>query len=387
MDLLKPLLGITRRVAKDTDFTNAFTVGNQINVPLPGTFSAPRKGAAANANVQTVRGMSTVSVTLAFHRTVDFLVYDVTAAQSNPGLMQSLMKSSVAALGRAIEQDVAAVLMTGSNSSGTAGTDLSGSALRTAERNLDNRFAPADERYMAVSPKDKAALLGDAELRGYFQFQSPEALRQGTLGQLYGFETFMTQLAPQTAVQRLNFVGGNNGETFRLRWNNFETADIAFNTTAATLVSNIQTALQALVDPITIGSNVTVAGTVITAIDITFAGIGLRYPSAIVYSTEGVSGTANSGTCAVSTTGTITTTNLAFHKNAAVFAARRFAQVPQGQGVVVAEAQDDDPDQGTGITLRVMAWYDGTARAYRVGLDVLYGVAQGRDAMTERLLA
>ena len=47
---------------------------------------------------------------------------------------------------------------------------------------------------------------------------------------------------------------------------------------------------------------------------------------------------------------------------------------------------DDDPEEGTGLALRVIAWYDGDAREYRIGFDVLYGVAMARQASVQKVL-
>ncbi len=385
--LLKPMLPVTRRVARDTDYTQAFNVGDTLTVPVPGSFNAPRKSASSNVSKQSPRNLSKVTVTLNTHRTVDFAVSDITKAQANPQTMQSLMSSAIAGMSRAIEQDTIAALMGATAFSGTAGTDLTAAVVRTTVRNFNDRLIPVDGRHLVVSPKDHVALLGDSELRGYFNFIAPEALRAGELGPIFGFDTFMSQVAPATCVQRLNFVGGNNGETFRLVWNGFETADIAFNSTAATLVSNIQTALRALTDPITMGaSTVSVAGAAITAIDVTFALGALNYPSALVYQTEGVAGTAYTGTCAVTNQGTVTTNNLAFHRESALFCPRMFPDIPPGQGVNAYQLTDDDPDTGTGLTLRVLQWYDGDAREYRVGFDVLYGVTLARNVGAQRVL-
>lgn len=388
LDLLKPDLRVTRRIARDSKFSDAFGVGDQLSIQVPGTFNAPKKSAGSQVSLQDPRSFTTVSLTLNTHRCTDILIEDVAQAQANTGLQERYMKSLIAGMARAIEQDSIATLMAASNSNGTAGTDITATAWRAAMVAMNNRMIPEEGRNFVLSPKDYAAALADADLKGFFQYQSADAFRQAQLGMIYGFDTFQSQLAPATAVQRLTFANGNNGETFRLVWNGFETADIAFNSTAATLVSNIQTALRAMTEPIAMGSGtVSVAGSNINAIDVTFASTALRYPSALTYSVAGVSGTAYSGTCSIATTGTVTTTNLAFHEDAAIFVPRMFKPIPQGAGVVVTQVTDDDPEEGTGITLRVMGSYSQADRGYRIGIDVLYGVAQLRDSACQRLVA
>ncbi len=388
--LLRPKLGICRRISKDTKFTDAFNIGDVLNIPVPGTFNAPRKAEGTAVAIQAPRGMSNVQVTLDTFRATDFVIPDFTAAQANPKLREKLMSQAVAAIARAIEQDCASAVMlaAASNSTGTAGTALTAAVVRGTQAAFSDRLINDDGRSLAITPTTQSSMLGDAELRGYFNQISPEAVRKGDLGMVYGFDTFSSQVLPVTAVQVLNFVGGANGQTFRLVWNGFETADIVFDTTAATLIANINTALRAMTDPITMSSGtVTASGSVITAISITFAGAALRYNSTVRFSVEGVSGTAYAGTCAVTTSGTITENNLAFHEDAAIFCPRRFVDIPQGAGIVMAQVTDDDPVVGTGITLRVMGQYDIANRQYRMGLDVLYGVRDLRAAAAQRVLA
>lgn len=77
-----------------------------------------------------------------------------------------------------------------------------------------------------------------------------------------------------------------------------------------------------------------------------------------------VSGTPNS------------TKNLAFHPEAFILATRPFRDPPPESGVRAATVTDPDVN----VALRVLHTYDPAFRGVRVGLDVLYGVAELRDA-------
>ncbi len=387
LDLLKPQLRVVQRVVKDTKYSDQFNVGDILNIQVPGRFSAGRKVGTSQVAVQAPRGLSSVQVTLNTHRCVDFMVQDVTAAQASPNLMKSLMKSAIAGMARAMEQDTISAMMACPNANGVAGTDVTGQAIRNAMTGLDNRLVDSEGRFLVISPKDYSAALADAELKPYFQFQSQDALRGAKLGNIYNFETYMSQLMPATAVQRVTFTGGNNGELFKLVWNGFETSDIAFSTTPATLATNIQNALTTLADPIVMTGLATVAGAGSgpwTA-DITFSGAALNFLSSVFVQLEGVSGTAYSGTSAVTTTGTTTTTNLAFTEDGAIFVPRRFADIPAGAGAMFGEVTDDDPNEGTGITIRVIGQYSRADRAYTAGVDVLYGTKILRPECVQRV--
>ncbi|MFN8493128.1 MAG: P22 phage major capsid protein family protein [Caldilineaceae bacterium] len=65
--------------------------------------------------------------------------------------------------------------------------------------------------------------------------------------------------------------------------------------------------------------------------------------------------------------------NLAFHKNAIMFASRPLALPPAGHGVTTAVMNE------SGIGIRVMYGYSILKKAMIVSLDVLYGVAEERD--------
>jgi hypothetical protein len=63
------------------------------------------------------------------------------------------------------------------------------------------------------------------------------------------------------------------------------------------------------------------------------------------------------------------TKNLAFHRNAMMFAMRPFKDIPAGSGVSTATIIDDQ----SGIAIRVVKQYKAEYRAEYVGFDVLYG--------------
>jgi len=70
------------------------------------------------------------------------------------------------------------------------------------------------------------------------------------------------------------------------------------------------------------------------------------------------------------------TKNLAYHREAFIFVSRPFKPIPAGAGVLTTQINDTD----TGISIRVLYQYDMDNRGMRVAFDVLYGVAELRDA-------
>jgi hypothetical protein len=380
--VLRSRLVFGRLVRRDVDFAPR-SIGETITIPYPGSFNAPRKTETASVATQRPQDGQSVTVTLNTHRATDILIQDVARAQGSPMLMEAYIRSAIVAIAEAIEQDIIAQAMQLSGSIGTAGTDLSAATLRTAMRTLNDNKVDLEERFLALSPKDHAAILGDSNLQNYFAFSEPGGLREGAIGpNLYGFTPFMSQLCPVTAIQRLTFSGGSNGETFRLRWNGYVTADIAYSSTPATLATNIQTALAALADPIALTGLVSASGSAGPVIDVTFSGAALRYPSGLAATVEGVGGTAYTGTVSTANQGTVTTTNFALHPEAILFAPRMFTEIPNDTGVQSLQVMDAE----SGLSLRLIYTYDMANRSVRIGYDALYGVTRLRNAAGLRIV-
>lgn len=273
LDVLRANMVLARLVTKDSDFEPAF-VGKTLNIPYPGTFTAQDKAADTPINPQTPTGGATVQVTLNKHKAVDFLVEDVARAQARPDLLDRYIRPAALAIAEAVENDLFALYTGLSTSVGTSGTDLTAATVRAARKTLNDKRVPQDTRYLVISPKDEISLLSDSSLQSYFAFARAQGVAEGSLGRLYGFDVYMSQLVPVVA------------------------------------------------------------------------------------------GTPNS------------TKNLAFHREAFILATRPFMDPPAATGVQAATVRDLD----TGLVIRVLYTYDMSHRGVRVGLDILYGVAELRDA-------
>lgn len=72
----------------------------------------------------------------------------------------------------------------------------------------------------------------------------------------------------------------------------------------------------------------------------------------------------------------VSTKNLAFHPEAMILAMRGMPDPPDGSGVRAATVRDPE----SGLTLRVLYGYNMSYLGVQVTLDILYGVAEMRDA-------
>jgi hypothetical protein len=366
LDVLKANMVMARLIAKDSDYEPAFQ-GKTLNIPYPGTFTAQEKAADTAITPQTPTGGATVSVTLTKHKAVDFLVEDVARAQARPDLLDTYIRPAALAIAEAVESDIMALQLGLSTEKGTIGTDINAATIRTARQTLNDARVPPETRYLVVSAKDEIALLGDSSLTNYFAFSRTQGIAEGSIGRLYGFDVYLSQLVP-VGKARVS-LGSPTGGNFTLTFRGATTGNIAYNATA----SAVKTALEGLS---TVGTgNVDVAGTAGGPYTVTWTGTLAGTTSKLTGNGAGLTG----GTFAI----TDGYTNLAFQRDAFLLATRPFMDPPPSAGVQAASVRDPD----TGLVIRVIYTYDLAYRGVRVGLDILYGVVKLRDAFGVRVMS
>jgi len=201
LEVLRANVVLARLVAKDTDVA-AFQVGDVLHIPYPGTFTAQDKAAGSAVTVQTPTGGSEVQVTLNKHKEISFIVEDVARAQANQDLLDRYLNAAVPAIAEAIESDLFALyadIATAGYTVGTSGTDLTAATIRSARKKLNDNKCPLNPRHLVISSKDEIALLGDSNLATYFAMARSQGISDGSIGNLYGFQVWMSQLVPAVA--------------------------------------------------------------------------------------------------------------------------------------------------------------------------------------------
>lgn len=199
LNVLRNNIVLAKTVTMDKDYEPGWQ-GKTLNIPYPGTFTAQDKTAGSPVTAQAPSGGASVALSLSKHKTVDFMVEDFAAAQSNSDLLSRFVQPAIIALAEQLENDLFTLYtsLTGT-SVGTSGTDLAASVLRTAAKNMDTALAPQTDRWLVLSPKDRQALLGDTTLQSFFAFSDPDSIKTGGLPNLYGFNVAMSQLTPVVA--------------------------------------------------------------------------------------------------------------------------------------------------------------------------------------------
>jgi len=361
--ILRANIVLARFVRRDFDFEPGWR-GKTLNIPYAGAFAAQDKAADTAIGVQVPAGGTSVPVTLSKHKAVDFNVEDVARAQSSVEVMDQYLAPAVAALANQVEDDLFALYgsLTGAPV-GALGTDITGATARSARASLSGALAPMENRALIVSAKDEISLLGDSTLQTFFSMRAgQQAIPDGQIGRLYGFDTWMSQRVPvPTALVTL---GSQASGTFALSYAGQTTAGVAYNAAA----SAVQTALQGLS---TIGAgNATVAGSAGGPYTVTFA-------SALAQNVVPL--TADFSALATPANASLKNgyKSIALQRDAMILAVRPFAEEPALSGVDVSTASDE----ASGLAIRVQRQYSMADRAVRYGVDILYGVAALRPGL------
>lgn len=356
LEILRANMVMAKLVLRDTDVAS-FTQGDILNIPIPGTLVANDKAAGGTVTLQQPSD-GTVAVTLNKHKEASFLVEDIVRAQQSQEVMDLYLNSAVVALAERIETDLFGLVLDAANI-GTLGTAVVGSGIRAARNTLNKQKAPVSNRYMVLSSDDETAVLGDSTLATFFANARPDAVSRGALGQIYGFETYMSQFTPLGCKVAL---GGATGGTFTLTFKGQTTSAQAYTVSAATL----KTQLEGLS---TIGAgNVDVAA-VSGGFEVWLKGTLAGNHDQITGSVASLTGATNPGITDVNW-------NPAFERGAYMLAMRALPAPEPNTGARAVTMRDPE----SGLVVRVLYAYNPSYLGHQVTVDALYGVKTIRAA-------
>lgn len=205
LEVLRSQIVLARLVTKDTDVAN-FTVGDVLTVPVPGSFTANDKTAGAAVTLQNPSA-DKVTVTLNKHKEVSFVIEDVARAQQSQDSMTRYVRNAAVAIAEVIETDIAGLYSGLSTVKGGAGTAASRAGLLDLRQALNTNKAPSNGRFVVVGPAGEVDLLGDSDLKGYFENARPEAVSEGSLGRVFGMDVYMSQLVPSSGTGATGIAG------------------------------------------------------------------------------------------------------------------------------------------------------------------------------------
>ena len=171
---------------------NGYEVGETISIRKPTDFTV-RDGATMSTQ-DVVEGKLTLTVDK--RKGVDFKFTSQDLTLKIEDLSERVIKPAMVQLANQIDSDLMALYKKVPNWVGTAGQVVNSYAdFAKAPERLDETAVPMDGRSAVLSPQDHWGLLG-SQTALYMQDVAKGAYRKGSLGEIGGVDTFMSQNVP-----------------------------------------------------------------------------------------------------------------------------------------------------------------------------------------------
>lgn len=345
------------------DFSNDFVTGQgaTIQVKKPVILEAKAFVEADGVSAQDVKEVS-VDVTLDKLATVDVAFGAIQRCTNVDDLNRLFLEPAAIALAQKINSDGLDVYKDIPYVSGTAGTTPSALSDITAARlALNNRKVPVAPRRALWDPYAESKFL---ELDTFVEADksgSTQALREGALGRVMGFDNFMSQ-AVKTHTKGTLATAGTAGKKIFLKGAAAAATTVILDTDDTSLTGTLKKG-----DILTF-TKTGVASVVVVTEDTEAATneISVKvYPALTAADNAEVTVTGNH------------TANLAFHPSAFAFVTRPLV-APKGVESYVTSYN--------GITLRVVIGYDMKYKKEMCSMDVLYGYKTMYPELAHRVL-
>lgn len=365
---------------------NGYEVGETISIRRPTDFTVTD---GATMNVQNVtEGKTTITVDQRKHVAFEFTSQDLTLKISE--LSERIIKPAMIQLANQIDADLHALYKYVPNWVGTPGQTVNSFAdFAKAPERMDEYAIPM-ERSAVLSPADHWGLLG-SQTALYMQDVAKSAYRKGSLGEIGGVATFMSQnvmthtvgaAATTSAVADAAFSTGDGltAATAALSADYDDVKDLGYmyvstdGWDASTLKAGdvIEFSDVYAVNPVTKATLAFKKQFVVMEDTVTASGdtaIKISPPIIASGAFKNVSNAPTDGTSAITKVGTGGSSyrqNMAFHKNAFALVSVPLVSPPG--------ATDVSRQTYKGTSVRVIPVYDGINDKSAWRLDVLYGV-------------
>jgi hypothetical protein len=414
--ILENSLVIANLVHRDFS-TQVQSFGDVVNTRRPATFTAARKTSTDNVTDQDATATN-VAVPLDQHIHTTFVIRDEEMSKSFKDLVTEYLRPAVFSIAEMVDQVVMMQMYQHiANSAGKLGTALTKSTIVDLKELFDTNKVPMNQRNIVMPPAQWADLLNVDALTKVNEAGMSDALRSGLLGNLFGFNCFMSQIAPNVASGNTTVTGAiNNASGYAVGSSTFTVDGFS-----AAITSGSWITIAGDMTPLRVAS--TVGGATPTSLVCTGyplksavvdnAVVTVYTPGAINLGAGYAAGYAKSmvvdgfsvapkmgqlisfGTASAiyGATGTPTTTGLivnrpldaaladndavgigpagaygfAFHPNALALVTRPLA-LPRASAAEAAVINYN------GLSIRVVMTYDGQAQGHRVTVDLLCGV-------------
>jgi len=194
------------------DFQNVIAnYGDTVNTRRPGRFVGIRKTNADDVTIQDATATN-VAVKLDQHLHTSFKIADGEEALGFQSLRDLYLVPALESISQSMDQILLYQMYEFlDNNAGRLGVDPDQYSILELSEQFDERKVPTNGRNLVITPGQKAAFLGlnlftAADAVG----DNGTALREGSLGRKYGFNTFMSQNAPRVSVGNTLVLGAIN---------------------------------------------------------------------------------------------------------------------------------------------------------------------------------
>lgn len=358
---------------------NGYKVGETISIRKPTDFTV-RDGAVMDVQDVT-EGKTTITVDK--RKGIDFKFTSQDLTLNIGELSERVIKPAMVQLANQVDTDLMALYKNVPNWVGTPGQVVNSYAdFSKAPERLDEYAVPQDMRSAVLAPQDHWGLLG-SQTALYMQDVAKGAYRKGSMGEIGGVDTYMSQNVPTLTV------GTRTGSI--LIDGAITTSTISYDDVKDTNQQTIHIdALGGATQTIAAGEVFTIAGvyavnpvtkaplsflkqfTVVTAAAAVGSETDLVISPAMVWTgafkNVDVQGVTNLDGQAVTFLGTASTNyrqNMVFHKNAFALVSVPLISPPG--------AVDVSRKSYKGLNVRVIPVYDGVNDESAWRLDILYG--------------
>lgn len=176
---------------------------DKINFPRAGSFTAESKGENTALTAQTITYVND-GLDLDQHKAILARVEDIAGLQAKPDVIADIVKRMANELAIDFDSYIYTQLKAASaatpdhrilyDNNATDNT-LQKVDILEARRLLNVQHAPMEDRFLLISPGSEKSLLAIDDFVHADKYGSPEGLRNGELGRIYGFTVLMSPIA------------------------------------------------------------------------------------------------------------------------------------------------------------------------------------------------
>lgn len=180
--------------------------GDAIFVPRVEQMTATTFSYSTNSSFPYEAGggvVNTITVNLNEHKIVTADLTDVQAASSSAANMVNFARQQGKALGKLVLSTLWSIVTPGTFGAAATSASIASFAVsnvRQLQRALNDRDVPTDAASLIVNNAVYDSLLGDANITQAYAYGGAEAIRNGVIPGLYGFDVYRSNILPANGV-------------------------------------------------------------------------------------------------------------------------------------------------------------------------------------------